>query len=87
MSSKGFYSYAKVLSKSEIDKLTDIVDKNINNAIDGITNASFDINPKRIGNTNLGCEFCSYKDLCYMNEKNIVNLEEHTNLDFLGCDE
>jgi len=86
MSSKGFYSYAKVLSKRQIDKLTEIVDKNIDTAINGITDASFQINPKRIGQTNIGCEFCNYKDLCYMNEKNIVNLEEHTNLDFLGCD-
>jgi len=87
VSSKGFYSYAKVLSKEQIEKLTDIVDKNIDTAIDGILNAEFDINPKRIGQTNHGCEFCNYKDLCYMNEKNIINLEEHTDLDFLGCDE
>lgn len=87
MSSKGFYSYAKVLNREQIEKLTEIVDKNIDTAIDGIIDASFDINPKRIGQTNHGCEFCSYKDLCYMNEKNIVNLEEHTDLDFLGCGE
>ncbi len=86
MSSKGFYSYAKVLNRKQIEKLTEVVDNNINNAIDGIMDAKFDINPKRVGQTNLGCEFCSYKDLCYMNEKNIVNLEEHTDLDFLGED-
>lgn len=86
MSSKGFYSYAKVLNKKQIEKLTEVVDKNINVAIDGILDADFNINPKRINQTNLGCEFCSYRDLCYMNEKNIVNLTEHTNLDFLGED-
>ena len=86
MSSKGFYSYAKVLSSEQIEKLTEVVDKNINTAIDGILEATFDINPKRIGQANLGCEFCSYKDLCYMNEKNIVNLEEHTDLEFLKID-
>ena len=83
ISSKGFYSYAKVLSKEQIDKLTELVENNINKAIDGILNCEFDINPKRVGQTNLGCEFCSFKDLCYMNEKNIVNLEEHKDLDFL----
>lgn len=83
----GFYSYAKVLSKEQINELTKIVDKNIDTAIDNILNAEFKINPKRVGQTNIGCEFCKYKDLCYMSEKNIVNLEEHTNLDFLGCGE
>ena len=83
----GFYSYAKVLSKEQIDELTKIVDRNIETAIDSILNAEFKINPKRVGQTNIGCEFCKYKDLCYMSEKNIVNLEEHTNLDFLGCGE
>ena len=87
MSSKGFYSYSKVLSDKQINKLTEIVDNNIETAIDGILNANFDINPKRVGQVNLGCEFCSYKDLCYMNEKNIINLEEHNNLEFLEVDE
>ena len=47
----------------------------------------FDINPKKIGNDNLGCEFCKFKDICFRTEKNIVDLKEYKNLEFLGGDD
>lgn len=40
------------------------------------------INPKQIDKDNLGCEFCSYRDICYHTEKDYVKLEKHRNLDF-----
>lgn len=86
MSSKGFYSYAKVINDEAIDKLIDIVDKKIDTAINEILDGNFEINPKRIGNKNIGCEFCKFKDLCFMNEKDIVNLKEYRDLEFLGSD-
>lgn len=82
----GFYSYSKVISEDKIKQLIDIVDKKIDEAINNIINADFEINPKRIGNINKGCEFCNFKDLCFMNEKDFVNLEEHKNLDFLNIE-
>lgn len=84
MSSKGFYSYAKIINDKKINKLIDIVDDKIDFAIDNILDANFEIDPKRIGNKNLGCEFCKFKDLCFMSEKDIVNLKEYNNLEFLG---
>ncbi len=27
---------------------------------------------------------CLYRDICFMNEKNIVDLKEYKNLEFLG---
>lgn len=80
----GFYSYSKTISQDEIDKLIEITKKNIDNAFDNILNAKFDINPKRVGKNNVGCEFCSYKDICYMKEEDIVNLDEYKNLEFLN---
>lgn len=83
MSSKGFYSYAKVIDDDKFDKLSNIVDQKIDESINDILKGKFDINPKRIGTSNLGCEFCTFRDVCYMSEKDIVNLKEHKDLDFL----
>ena len=79
----GFYSYSKTISQSEINKLIQITESNINKAFNDILDAKFDINPKRIGKNNVGCEFCKYKDICYMKEEDIVNLEEYKDLEFL----
>ena len=79
----GFYAYSKVISEEEIKKIIEITEKNINTAFDEILDTKFDINPKRIGKNNVGCEFCKYQDICYMREEDIVNLEEYKNLDFL----
>ncbi len=79
----GFYAYSKTISKDEINKLIEITEKNINDAFKNILDAKFDINPKRIGKNNVGCEFCKYKDICYMKEEDIVNLDEYKNLEFL----
>ena len=79
----GFYAYSKILSEEKIDKLINIVKNNIDDAFSNILSANFDINPKRIGKNNVGCAFCKYKDICFMKEEDVVELEEHTNLDFL----
>lgn len=75
-SSKGFYAYSKVLNDEQINFIIDTVDNKINEAYIKIKNGEFDINPKRIGGINKGCEFCKYKDLCFMKENDIVNLKE-----------
>ena len=79
----GFYAYSKIISKEEIDKLIEITKQNIDNAFDDILNAKFDINPKKIGKTNVGCEYCKFKDICFMKNEDIVELEEYKNLEFL----
>lgn len=66
----GFSYYSKVFSSNELDFLLKITDDKINEAIDGICNADFKINPKEIDGENVSCEYCKYKDLCYMNENN-----------------
>ncbi len=86
-SSKGFYNYSKVLSDKEMDKIISIVDERIKTAIHDIWNGDFTINPKRIGFNKVGCEYCPYHDICYHTEKDVINLKEYDNLDFLGGDE
>ncbi len=82
-----FYNYAKVLSNDEIDKLINIVDNNINNCIKNIEEANFTINPKAIDNKNIGCNYCKFKDICFMSHKDIINLKKYEDLSFLGGEE
>lgn len=86
MSSKGFYAYSKVVGNNMIDKILKITEDKINSSAQDILDAQFAINPKRIGSNNLGCEFCSFKDICFHTEKDIVNLKEYKNMEFLGDD-
>lgn len=84
---KGFYAYSKVLKKSEMEKLSNLAEENIKKATSKIENGQFFINPKRIGFTDIGCEFCTFKDICYRKEKDMIPLKEYKNLEFLGGEE
>lgn len=81
---EGFHARAKILTEKEMDKLDQVIDRKIREATSNILEAKFEINPKRIENKLLGCEYCSYQDICYKTENDIVDLEKHKNLDFLG---
>lgn len=87
MTSKGFYSYSKVIDNNTINRLVKITEDKIKQSSNDILDAKFDINPKRIGYENLGCEFCNFKDICFRTEKDIVNLKEYKDLEFLKGDE
>lgn len=84
MTSKGFASYSKVLNKEKMNGLFELVDKNIDIAIRDIVSAKYDINPKQVGKDLVGCGFCSFKDICFKNHKDIVHLKEYKDLSFLG---
>lgn len=84
LSSKGFYSYAKVLSEENWQKLEEITLKNIEYAIQEIKNARYNINPKRIGGKLIGCDYCPYESICYRKEKDIQNEKEQKLVELLG---
>ena len=84
---EGFYAYFKILSEKQLDNMDNLVDSKIKEATTNILNGNFTINPKQIDKDNVGCEFCSYRDICYHTEKDYVKLEKHRNLDFLGGDD
>lgn len=83
-SSKGFYNYAKILTTDNFLNIKQLVTTKILEAHEKIKEADFAINPKNIGGNLVGCEFCSFKDICYKNEENEVNLEEINYHEFLG---
>ncbi len=70
----GFYSYAKVLSDEQMDKLVSIVDDKIKECSSNIMNGKFDINPKVIDGDNKGCKYCKYRDICYVTYDDEVSL-------------
>lgn len=85
-----FYNYSKVLNNDEIDKLLELVESNIENAIKKILKANFNIKPIRIGSEMLnditGCRYCKNYDICYKKNSDILNLKENKDLDFIRGD-
>lgn len=71
----GFYSYTKLIKEEEIEKIYKITEENIHKVIDAVEQGKFKINPKRINNKLISCEYCKYKDLCYFKEDDITTLK------------
>ncbi len=84
LTSKGFGAYSKVLSEKQLDNVYKLTEKKIDECIDKIIDANFDINPKKINGENIGCKFCKFNDICFVNNKDIQELEDIKNLDFLN---
>lgn len=80
----GFYVNAKLIDRKGIDKLSDLTNKNIENAINNILNTNFKINPKRIDNDNISCKYCPFKDLCFVTENDITDLKTVKFKDIIG---
>ena len=78
-----FYKTSKVLSKEEINTLIDKIDEKIKEARTNILNAKFDINPKIIDGVNVSCKLCKFKDICYVKDKDKINLGKDKDLDYL----
>ena len=76
----GFYQHAKVINSNQIDALSAIVGKKIDEASKDIIKASFDINPKKIKDDLVGCKYCDYRDICFMKNEDIVELEKPEDL-------
>ena len=85
-----FYSYSKVLTSDEIDKLLELVENNIDQAIDKILKGDFQIKPVRIGSEAItditGCRYCKNYDICYRKNSDILNLKENKDLSFIRSD-
>ena len=75
VTSKGFSRYAKLVSSENVEKISSLVDEKIDEVVESIDNANFDINPKRINGELVGCQFCNFKDVCFRKEEDIVDLE------------
>ena len=64
-------------------KIIDKIDEKIKEARTNILNAKFDINPKIIDGVNVSCKLCKFKDICYVKDKDKINLGKDKDLDYL----
>ena len=84
---KGFGSYAKTISDNTLYDLVKYTKNHISERTDAILSSDFKINPKVYAGKNISCEFCNFKDLCFMQEKDQEYLEKVDDLSFLGGEE
>ena len=66
-------SLKKMLTDSDIDNLINITEDKINETIDNILEAKFDINPK-YNEKPIGCDFCAFSDICYKKPYDYVDI-------------
>lgn len=71
-----FYASSKVLSNEDMEKLIITVDEIIDEAIRKIIDGEFFINPKVVNGKNVACEYCKFKDICFMKKEDEVILGE-----------
>lgn len=75
-------SYKKVLTEEEFNKILNLAKERIDEAIDNIIKAKFDIRPIKIGKE-LACTYCPYKDICYVKDSMIMEVESKKDLSFI----
>ncbi|MBR6690650.1 MAG: PD-(D/E)XK nuclease family protein [Bacilli bacterium] len=73
-------SLKHMLNDDVINKVIEITKEQIDDTMNNILESKFDINPK-YDKANLGCEFCKYKDLCFMKEYDFVNIKSNDNFE------
>ena len=70
-----FSRYSKMLSDDEMSEVITTTESIIQDVIARIKNNEFTINPKIIDGINKGCEYCKFKDICFMNHSDEVEIE------------
>jgi len=71
------------LSTDEINEMKKFVGQKIDEGIKGILNQEFQVNPKTQEGELIGCEFCEFNDICFLNERNKVELAPKDYKEFL----
>ena len=83
---KGFGGYSKVMDDDTLLSLVKYTKDEIENKLDKIIDVDFSNNPKSYAGKNVSCEYCKFKDICYMKDSNIINYPKVDDLSFLGGD-
>ena len=69
-------SRSKILSDSELEDIMNSIDKALEKSLKIIDNNAFDIAPKIINNKNISCEFCPFKEVCFVSASDYIYLEK-----------
>ncbi len=67
-----FSRYAKVISSDDIEDIKEETKDKIEKTINNILNNEFTINPKVIDDKNIGCDYCKFRDICNMTNRDRV---------------
>ncbi|MDE7264097.1 MAG: PD-(D/E)XK nuclease family protein [Anaeroplasmataceae bacterium] len=74
MGKDGFLRYSKIFLEHQQDEIISMVDQLLDQASDHIHKGEFKIAPKKINEKNVSCMFCKYKDLCFYEYEDLVEL-------------
>ncbi len=78
-----FYHYTKTLNEEDIYNIIKYVEKIICDNLNTILDADFRVNPKSMDSKNISCEYCNFKDICYMNSNDLEYLDKVEDLEYL----
>ena len=73
---KGLGTYARTFDNADFDNIINTMDINIKKMINDIDNVNFEINPKLLKNKETTCLYCNYKDICYKEFKNYIDIRK-----------
>ena len=82
-----FNVYSKVISEENISKLIKLTEDKIDEVSQNILMCNFDINPKKDDIKNIGCENCSFKNICYKSKRDEVYIKPVKVSELLGGDD
>lgn len=74
LTKEGISKKAKTYNKEDQEYMINLVSDLLDKASLGIHSGDFKIAPKRIDGKNESCMFCKYKDLCFLEDKDIIDL-------------
>lgn len=81
---KGFNRFTKLINDDTLYNLVKFTKKHIAEKTNAIINAEFAINPKIYDKKNISCQYCTFKDICYVTDTNLTYLDKVDDLSFLG---
>ena len=82
---KGFSS-KKIFNDIDIENIIKYCEEIILKTSNSILEANFEINPKIYNKNNISCEYCKFKDICFMNNSNLIYLDNVDDFTFIEGD-
>lgn len=78
MTKQGTWSaYSKIITNEERNLIYELIERLLYNAIDSVIDAKFDINPIIIEKKCNGCDYCQYKDICFVKPKDYKIIKDY----------
>ena len=82
-----FSAYTKIIDNDTLYELVKYTKELVTKGTKKIVSSEFPINPKIYDGKNISCQFCKFRDLCFVKDKDNIYLDKVTDLSFLGGEE